>query len=227
MTNEPLNAGDTIRLADGTTAVVDSPTITSYTDSTGTHEGPFVGLAPGFHYVRPEEVVAVVARNTNACILCGGGVTSKNPAKYPYCRSCHYTGAATEDLNREHIDALGVLFDDVDDLNVSVEHTGGGCFWLAVRPLDDSPFYWIATDGEASIPDFARGESWGIVCRYADEEQAREVEVDGVLWHEYEGVPLLADEGASDEGVGALTHEQVAKAILADRESLRAEGRLS
>lgn len=217
MTNEPLRAGDTIRLADGTTAVVETPTITSYTDSTGTHEGPFVGLLPGFHNVRPEEVVAVVERNPHSCVLCGGGVTSKDPAKYPYCRSCHYTGASAEVANADVLNTLRSLLPD--EAEVGIEHTGGGCFWMAVR-FPGEPFYWCATEGEASIPDFAKGEQWGLVCRYADDEND----------DEYDGVILLATNSYEPEAeyeVGNISHEQLCLAITNDRETLRQNGRLS
>ena len=225
MTVTDLRAGDTVLLKDGKQAVVDSPLITSYTDREGEHLGPFVGLKDGYRHVRLEEVVAKVASNPHSCQICGGGVTSKDPEKYPYCRSCHYTGQVAEREHAEVISKLGSLLGA--DAIVCIEHTGGGCFWLAVR-YDGSPFYWIATDGEASIPDFAKGASWGIVCRYADEEVAVDIDAgDGSVWNEYEGLPLLGSEGYDDTGVGTLTHEQVAQAILADREKLREIGRLS
>ena len=226
MTNEPLRAGDVVRLADGQTATVEGETAW-YADSTGRHEGPWITLLPSYSHVRPEEVVAVVERNTNSCSLCGGGVTSKDPEKYPYCKSCHYSGAVATTVT--YVEELSTLRGLLPEAEVVIEHTGGGCFWLRVWWDSDPNFYWCATEGEASIPDFSDGELWGIVCRYAEESVAEPEQVGEVWMNEYEGIPILTDDAvlAYEEGAkGSLSHEAIAKAILDDREILRDRGRL-
>ena len=91
--------------------------------------------------------------------------------------------------------------------DVSIDHTGGGCFWLYVgKGYEDDGPYWCATDGEASIPLFHEGEQWGIVCRYENDEDC-------------EGEVVLA---ADDDGSGlpspkpGIETQKVIDVILAD-----------
>lgn len=233
-TDTTYRAGDTLLLNDGRKVTVDGIT-TSYHDREGDHEGPFVTVLPGYEHLPYAAVAKVVKRNENDCEICGGGVTSKDPAKYPYCRSCHYTGAVAERLNGGVLDTLRALLGP--DAEVGIEHTGGGCMWLAVR-YPDSPFYWAATEGEASIPEFDKGELWGLACRYCDDEETAQDVVfpagtfvkNESKWNEYDGLPIIWTEAVAsyaDDAKGDISHEALAKAILADRESLRAAGRLS
>lgn len=92
------------------------------------------------------------------CAICGDEVTSRVPEKYPYCMVCHYTGRAAEHLRAEQIERFRKA---LPECTVAIEHTGGGCFWLAVYPPGEQapghdPKFYIATDGEANVPSMYR-----------------------------------------------------------------------
>lgn len=108
---------------------------------------------------------------TVACVTCGNIVTAIDPVKFPYCKNCFYTGRAFEHLRADQLTPFREAFPEA---GIAVEHTGGGCFWLAVTFPDDDVFYAL-TDGEACLPSVERtGEAetpirdgWGYVGRYA------------------------------------------------------------
>jgi len=97
------------------------------------------------------------------CKTCGGHVTAKDPLKYPYCRSCHYMGTAEEDVREAQLYDFRVA---VPECDIGIEHTGGGCMWLAFHHPDKREFL-IATDGDACLPDDDDGnavrDGWGCV----------------------------------------------------------------
>ena len=132
------------------------------------------GEHPGSEYLE----IVVVERDSYPCVLCAGEVTSKNPERYPYCRSCHYTGSAAEHIRD---DQMTYFIESVPWAeSITIDHTGGGCFWLAFRFSDRSE-YVIATDGEAALPaDDASGEwipvrgGWGAVAVMDDERYDEE-----------------------------------------------------
>lgn len=143
--------------------------------------------------------IRVVERESHPCTLCGAEVTAKDPVAYPYCESCHYTGASADALNGE---ALAWFQQRLPSATVGVEHTGGGCFWLAFRWPDD-PVYYTATDGEASLPD--DWQKWGYLGRYDGDDDC-------------EGFILLegVDE-SNDQWLPLIRREDVVVAIVNDR----------
>lgn len=221
-----IDAGDTVRLIDGREVVVDSVS-TWYEDREGRHDGPWALLVSpdGFENVHFDEVEYVVSRNEHRCVLCGSGVTAKDPEKYPYCRACHYTGNAAEQIGA---DAWAPLREAFPEANVTVEHTGGGCFWLAVYFPDDKGFHYAMTNGEASLPEedgaYIRN-GWGYVGRHYYDYEA-----DPNGEHpDYNGTPILEADGVWDSDgdpnyweeypAHCLTDEQVIEAIRQDRKS--------
>lgn len=160
-----IRMGDTVRLRNGETVVSDG-IITEVHDADGTHVGPFVSTKSWDRYL-VTDVVEIVERNPRSCVYCSNGVTSSNP-DCDYCRHCHYSGRHLDEVNAESVDAFRVAFPEAHW--TGVEHTGGGCFWLAVRMTDGDGPYYAVTDGQAGIPALAEGEGWFYVCRYADDE---------------------------------------------------------
>ncbi len=137
-----------------------------------------IGKCRRFDRVHPEETggvpgteylgIRIVERVSQPCATCGAEAQNspESYAKYPYCRTCHYVGNAAE---HEHEADLFAFREAFPDANVGVEHTGGGCFWLAFR-WEDDPLYYIATAGEAELPDDDRwDDGWGVVCAYMDD----------------------------------------------------------
>jgi hypothetical protein len=165
---------------------------------------------------RSEFSFAEVERQHQPCKACGGEAqnSADSYAEYPYCRMCFYTGRAANDINAAGLASFREAFPDAE---VGVEHTGGGCFWLAFRWAGD-PFYYCATDGEASLPEADQGgwaSGWGIACRYHEDDQH----------DDYEGAVILDGWGKDDEHdmlVRTFTIEQVVAAIRADREARNA-----
>lgn len=218
-----IQNGDTVRLRNGETIVV-RDTFDSYRDVDGEHEGPFLhAMGENLDRYLVADVIEVVDANPNRCDICGNGVTSKNPEKYPYCQSCHYTGQASQAI---YADVHQPIRDAFPDAEVSVWHTGGGCFMLSVKFDGDEGYYGL-TEGEASLPaDPKTGEpipdGWGLVMRYENDESD-------------EGRVLLVayDDDAGADGIGsdrywdeypthAYATEQVVAAIRADREGVTA-----
>lgn len=156
------------------------------------------------------------------CAICGGEVTAKAPAEYPYCRTCHYTGRAEERIRAEQIERFKAAFPSAR--SVAVEHTGGGCFWLAIR-FEDDPKYYVLTDGEAALPTQNVADldadpqaedwrpipdgGWGYVGRHDDTEVEANYESG-----DYEGTALSFDEDALASG--GLSDEQAIAVVKAD-----------
>lgn len=163
------------------------------------------GGVPGREYL----VIKIVERAAQPCKSCGGECENKpeSYAKFPYCRSCYYVGAADEDI---HMNDLALFRSSFPDACVGIEHTGGGCFWLAFRWEGDPAFY-IATAGEASLPDDDRwNDGWGVVCRYTEDE-------DGYMGDD-ECVVLRESDFYGENGRPTfLTKRQVIAAIKKDR----------
>lgn len=136
------------------------------------------------------------------CKICGGTVTATDPDAYPYCSVCHYTGRAAEAQREEQLKWFGEQFPAAE---VRIDHTGGGCFWLAVQFPDEKRFY-VATDGEASLPKTPRG-GWGYVGRHSDNENDPD----------FDGTPIVSWLDP-DDGAERYTDEQVVAAIRGDRE---------
>lgn len=158
---DEIRMGDTVKLNDGTTLIVDS-VFDSYTDRAGQHEGPFVAsrdVMRSTHLLA--EVAEIVARNERLCVYCGNGVTSSNP-DVDFCRNCHYTGVAHEHRRGKLLADLEVL---PNVKSASVWHTGGGCFMLAVTLTDDRLL--TITDGDASLPE--GDETWRWLAVWKDE----------------------------------------------------------
>ena len=101
---------------------------------------------PGHEYLE----IVVIERESLPCSVCGGERENPVESTYTYCRSCHYTGAASE-----HIRADQMLYfrTQLPEAEIGIEHTGGGCMWLAFH-FPDLPGreFLAATDGEASLP---------------------------------------------------------------------------
>jgi len=123
--------------------------------------------------------IVAVERESKPCSICGEEVQSDNP-ETDFCRTCFYTGRAAERSREDQIDSFRSQLPGAD---IAVEHTGGGCFWLAFR-WEGDPKYYVATNGEASLPsvkvtdpetgkerweDIVTG-GWGYVGRHDDTE---------------------------------------------------------
>lgn len=130
------------------------------------------------------------------CKVCGGEVTAKDPERYPYCRTCHYTGFAAQDLRADQLNRFRAAFPDA---LVVIEHTGGGCFWLAIRFVNE-PKYYVLTDGEASLPDKGKAHDyeplaeggWGYIGRHDDTEPGEGDDWKDARFADYDGTPLKA-----------------------------------
>jgi len=158
---------------------------------------------PGRDYL----TIQIVERDSQPCKVCGGEATNtpEQYAGYPYCRNCYHTGSAADD---QHMNDLSYFRQAFPDAEVGVEHTGGGCFWLAFR-WEDDPVFYCATAGEAELPDDDRwSDGWGIVCRY-------EPDADG----DYEESKVVAESDPFGElgDPTFLTKRQVIAAIKKDR----------
>jgi len=158
-------------------------------------------------YPTPRHIEAV-AGDPVICHACGRQVaTSGDPSRYPFCKSCHYTGSAAEHLRA---DTMRFFTEAFPGFNVSIDHTGGGCFWLRIqRP--DSRVYHILTNGEAGLPSDDAGEpvrgGWGYVGSWqASEYEDGEDDNDALYFNE---------DALSDPAVG-LTDEQAADLIRRD-----------
>ena len=57
-----------------------------------------------------------------ACQVCGSAVTAKDPVAYPYCRDCHYNGAA---YNHKFADFMASI-KTVTGMDAEIWQTGGG-----------------------------------------------------------------------------------------------------
>ena len=170
------------------------------------------GGVPGREYL----VIKIVERVSQPCKVCGGEATNtpEQYARYPYCRNCYYVGNAAEDM---HLNDLGLFRASFPDAEVGVEHTGGGCFWLAFR-WEGDPIFYVATGGEAELPpDDHWNDGWGVVCRYSQDENG---DVNDDDW------AVLRESGWDQEDPTYLTKRQVIAAIKKDRK-LREKARVS
>lgn len=98
---------------------------------------------------------------TRPCRFCGAQVTSSKP-EVNFCEMCFYAGDAFSDQYAGLIDELGEKL----GTDGGVWHTGGGCFALGGTWPDGS--FWMATDGNAGLPDDPEGP-W-MVGFFPDEE---------------------------------------------------------
>lgn len=157
------------------------------------------------------------------CTICHTNPVTATAPDVDYCRSCFYTGRAHERANAAQVEPFRKAFPDA---HVGVEHTGGGCFWLAVRWTDE-PYYYALTDGEAGMPSAPIGadpeldthpvnNGWGYVGRHTDADGLEDTE-------EYNGVQILGPtvpEGADywhEYPAHCITDEQAIEAIRKDR----------
>ena len=159
---------------------------------------------PGRDYL----TIQIVERDSQPCKLCGNEATNKPEqfAEYPYCRNCYHTGSAADD---QHMNDLAYFRRAFPDAEVGIEHTGGGCFWLAFR-WEDDPFYYAATAGDACVPEAGKwADGWGAVfCYHSDEDHP-----------DYEGRMLLYRElwtEGPDPEIAGFTKRQVVAAINKD-----------
>lgn len=163
------------------------------------------GGVPGRDYL----VISIVERESQPCRSCGheSENTPEQYANYPYCRGCHYVGAAAED---RHLNDLAAFRSAFPDAEVGVEHTGGGCFWLAFR-WEGDPVFYCATAGEAELPeDDAWNDGWGVVCRYLEDEN-------GYMDDEECAIVAASDPYGENGTPTFLTKRQVIAAIKKDR----------
>ena len=141
------------------------------------------------------------------CKTCGRVVSSGDPERYPYCRGCHYVGNASEDVRADQLLTFRRAFPDA---TVGIDHTGGGCFWLAIR-WDGSDTYYALTDGEASLPTDGEGNpvrgGWGYVGRHWDTEDD---------WSSDDVAELHYSADAMDDPSQGLTDADAVAIIRAD-----------
>lgn len=100
------------------------------------------GEHPGEEYLE----IVEVERESRPCRFCGAEVQADDP-RITHCRGCYYGGRVEEEERETQI----AYFAERTGAEVVVEHTGGGCFWMAFRFEGEDDFY-VATDGEASLP---------------------------------------------------------------------------
>lgn len=165
------------------------------------------GGIPGREYLQ----IKIVDRDPQPCKVCGGEAANspEQYAVYPYCRNCYYMGSAAEDI---HLNDLAAFRKAFPDATVGVEHTGGGCFWLAFR-WEGDPVFYCATAGEAELPDDdAWNDGWGIVCRYVEDENGY---MDDDAW----AVLAESDPFGEHGSPTFLTKRQVIAAIKKDRKT--------
>jgi hypothetical protein len=165
----------------------------------------------GDHKSRADEIAArlnrlyATADEVVRCRTCGAVVTSGDPQRYPYCRSCHYVGNAAEDVRAA---TLSYFRETLGPVEVRVDHTGGGCFWLAIQFPESETFY-VLTDGEASLPTDENGDpirgGWGYVGLHSEREED---------WDTPEELRYIAE--AMDDPSQGLSDEQAAALVLAD-----------
>lgn len=124
-----------------------------------TRERPEPDGIPGTEYLE----IVVEQIDWIACKTCGGHVTAKDPISFPYCRNCFYVGNAHEHIREKQLYDFRAA---VPECDIGIEHTGGGCFWLAFHHPEKRE-YLIATDGDACIPEDDDGnpirDGWGCV----------------------------------------------------------------
>jgi hypothetical protein len=117
-----------------------------------------------------DEIDKVLGPLGPLCKACGENeVTSKDPAEFPYCQTCYYTGRAFEDRYAARLASMQQELGE--GVALSIWHTGGGCFMLRVESDALWPGYYGLTGmppSEAEVPE--PGEPWGFVCYYADED---------------------------------------------------------
>lgn len=146
---------------------------------------------PGHEYL----AIVEVERDSQPCVYCGeeSENTAERYAKFPYCRHCYYTGLAFEHERREQLAIIShALGARKSKFEAHVEHTGGGCFWLAFRALGE-PIFFAATAGDAELPEGKGG--WLLVYRYNQDNDGDE------------GVPVIIlppGRGLSDNELGNL-----------------------
>jgi hypothetical protein len=155
------------------------------------------------------------------CKTCGAeavGVKA-HAAGFDYCRNCYHTGRAYSDLRSEQLDGFRAA---MPGWKVSVEHTGGGCFWLAFYPPNGGGYFYAATAGEASLPstndedDLPIRGGWGYVGRYFwnDEDDAASEEhpdYEGTMIYEAPGID--GDDFWKNYPAGTAGDDEIAVAI--------------
>lgn len=215
LTREEISLGDVVRLRNGEEIRVRGVS-DWYEDREGRHDGPWVIAYPYDRYLLAD-VDEVVRRNERRCRFCGEGVTATSET-VDYCEGCHYSGQAATASRDEQIARMAAAIGD--GVFGWVEHTGGGCFWLAFRFPGD-PSYYVATNGEASLPCSTEDDSpllsggWGYVGRHND--------TDG--HPDYEGTTLRyaaeADVYWDEYPKHSMSDQDVVDAIRNDREKFR------
>ena len=166
------------------------------------------GEHPGIEYLE----ILVIERDSHPCSLCGNERENDPDSTYTYCRSCHYSGGAAEDLREGQMDFFRTQLVGSGG-TVGIEHTGGGCMWLAFRWKDEVEFY-TATMTDAFLPEDEDGNAirheWGMLCMQYDSEER---------WEEFE---VLHDSGYEDDAGGLkkprLTDQQLVTIVLAHRQ---------
>lgn len=169
------------------------------------------------------------------CEGCGAeavGVKA-HAAGFDYCETCFYTGRAYSQLREAQ---LADFRAQLPGWEVAVEHTGGGCFWLAFTPPDARGYMYAATDGEASLPDMDQKpirDGWGYVGRYfydADDNAASEAHPDyeGTIVTEAKAITTADDDGTVDGDAywrdypqHCMTDAQIVDAIRSDWETIK------
>lgn len=136
--------------------------------------------------------------------------SAKNPSRYPYCRSCHYTGQAAEHQRESQMEYFADRLRESGG-SAGIWHTGGGCMMLGIQ-FEGTEEHYGCTMFDAILPEDDDGnpvrDEWGLVCWYRDEEQADD------------GWELLHDSGYPDEKAekpARLTDEQLMDLVLKHR----------
>lgn len=179
------------------------------------------GEHPGEEFLE----VVEVERESRPCRFCGAEVQA-NEARIDYCRNCYYFGRPREEARAAQI----AFFEEATGATVGVEHTGGGCFWLAFRWEGETDYY-VATDGEASLPERANEETgehealprggWGYVGRHSDDEDSPDYEGTPIAGIFVEGYTVSVERYWDEYPAHCLDDSHVLAAILSDRDERR------
>lgn len=166
LTMEDIRMGDVVLLTNGNTIRV-ARVFEYFGDRDGEHVGPWVATNQWDERYLVSDVAEILIPNPRLCRFCGNGVTAKSDAT-DFCSICFYTGRAFEDMYADRIAAVQEGLPD--GWEAHVEHTGGGCFWLAVRSPHSARYYAL-TAWDAQLPDENEGEDWGCIYRYHENER--------------------------------------------------------
>lgn len=124
------------------------------------------------------------------CIYCGGEIVNDKDAECDFCRSCFYTGRAFSMQHGETCRRLsGIL-----GREVSVWHTGGGCFSFgAVVDPDGGEYNEILIAVDADVDGDPDEPIWGYSVQRSEKDDGYGEYGDLTLWEAADRARKVAD----------------------------------